>query len=427
MGQLVGAQVEVVVVLAFVDAHAPDDDGGVVPVAGDHAPDVLDALVLPAFAPDMLPAGDFLEHEEPEFVAAVEEIMALRIVRGAHHVELELALQYFRVALLRRLAQRIADIGEGLVPVEAAELERLAVELEALGGEFGRAEAEAEFCLVLPMGRVDGDRQRIERGIVDVPEADTGKAIEADLDAGAIDRRIGRGDRLAIRIKQRRDQRARERQVLRIAQRDAGPYRFLFGQRIGRLHLGIADKDRRRHPQPDFAIDAGIGEIVDLPAKGRNLGVFAAVDGDGQHILAVLELAGQPRLEGRIAVLVRRDFLAIEADLGIGHGAVEDNGHLFPLPSRVGGKAFLIGEDALVHLLVEIGEGQLHRIMRQADIVLALEQPAGIEIDQGTHGSLYLTAPSMPSTKRRWSRKKMTRVGRVAKIAPTMTTPKSGV
>ena len=38
----------------------------------------------------------------------------------------------------------------------------------------------------------------------------------------------------------------------------------------------------------------------------------------------------------------------------------------------------------------------------------------------------YFTAPSMPSTKRRCSRKKMMRVGRVARIVPTMTTPKSG-
>ncbi len=30
----------------------------------------------------------------------------------------------------------------------------------------------------------------------------------------------------------------------------------------------------------------------------------------------------------------------------------------------------------------------------------------------------YFTAPSMPSTKRRWSRKKMKRVGRVARIVP---------
>ena len=110
------------IILAFVDANAPDDDGRMVPVAGDHAPDILDAFVLPAFAADMLPARHFLKNQKPQFVATVEEVVGLRIVRGAHHVELEFALKDFRVALLRRLAQSIADIGEGLVAVEAAEL-----------------------------------------------------------------------------------------------------------------------------------------------------------------------------------------------------------------------------------------------------------------------------------------------------------------
>ena len=124
---------------------------------------------------------------------------------------------------------------------------------------------------------------------------------------------------------------------------------------------------------------------------------------------------------------MRGDLLAIEADFRIGHGPVKDNGDLPALPGRIGGEALLIGEDALIGPFVEIGEGQLNRIVRQADAILAFEQPAGIEVDQGTHAVLYLTAPSMPSTKRRWSRKKMTRVGRVATIAPTMTRPKSGV
>ena len=55
---------------------------------------------------------------------------------------MKLVLKDFRVLLLRGAAERITGIGEGLVAVEAADLERLAVELEALGGELGGAEAE---------------------------------------------------------------------------------------------------------------------------------------------------------------------------------------------------------------------------------------------------------------------------------------------
>ena len=129
----VGLGVEVVIVLDFVDAHAPDDDRGMVPVAPDHAADILDRLGLPGVAADMLPAGDFLEHEQAELVAAVEEVLALRVVRGAHHVEVQFVLQDLGVLLLRGAAQGVAGIGEGLVAVEAAQLQRLAVELEALG------------------------------------------------------------------------------------------------------------------------------------------------------------------------------------------------------------------------------------------------------------------------------------------------------
>ena len=38
----VGAGVEVVVVERFVDAHAPEDDGGMIPIAADHAAHVVD-------------------------------------------------------------------------------------------------------------------------------------------------------------------------------------------------------------------------------------------------------------------------------------------------------------------------------------------------------------------------------------------------
>ena len=85
---------------------------------------------LPVFAADVLPAGNLLEDQQAEPVASVEEPGRLRIVRGAHDVEVKLVLQDFGVALLRRAAKRIAGIGEGLVPIEPAQLQRPAVEAE---------------------------------------------------------------------------------------------------------------------------------------------------------------------------------------------------------------------------------------------------------------------------------------------------------
>ena len=74
VGQGVGAGVEVVVVARLVDAHAPENDGRVVPVAADHAADVVDGDVLPGKIADVLPAGNLFEDQESDLVAGVEEV-----------------------------------------------------------------------------------------------------------------------------------------------------------------------------------------------------------------------------------------------------------------------------------------------------------------------------------------------------------------
>ncbi|MNV80386.1 hypothetical protein D3C71_1739870 [compost metagenome] len=91
----------------------------------------------------MLPAGDFLEDEQADAVAMVEEPLGLRIMRGAHEVAMQRVLQDLGIALLRRAAHGVADIGESLMAVEAADFQRPSVELETIRGELGGAEAEA--------------------------------------------------------------------------------------------------------------------------------------------------------------------------------------------------------------------------------------------------------------------------------------------
>jgi hypothetical protein len=74
VGEGVGAGVEVMVVARLVDANAPQHDGGMIPVAANHAADVVDGDVLPGLVADVLPARDFFQHEEAEFVAGIEEM-----------------------------------------------------------------------------------------------------------------------------------------------------------------------------------------------------------------------------------------------------------------------------------------------------------------------------------------------------------------
>ena len=50
LGHPVRPRVETVMVSGFIDAHAPEDNAGPVPVPFYHFLDILDGNVLPAFA-----------------------------------------------------------------------------------------------------------------------------------------------------------------------------------------------------------------------------------------------------------------------------------------------------------------------------------------------------------------------------------------
>ena len=93
MCQRVGAHVKIVIVLRLVDAHAPENDGGMVPVAADHSADIVDGNQLPWLVANVLPAGNLFQNEQADFVAGIEEVARLRVVRGADDVALELVAQ----------------------------------------------------------------------------------------------------------------------------------------------------------------------------------------------------------------------------------------------------------------------------------------------------------------------------------------------
>ena len=65
---------EVLVVLGLVDAHTPENDAGMVPIAANHAADIVNGDLLPRFIADVLPAGDLFQDEKPHFVAGIEEM-----------------------------------------------------------------------------------------------------------------------------------------------------------------------------------------------------------------------------------------------------------------------------------------------------------------------------------------------------------------
>jgi hypothetical protein len=129
------------------------------------------------------------------------------------------------------------------------------------------------------------DDDLVEFGIDDVPERDAGEAAEGQRASSPIVSADG-GEHRAVDICRAKRSASPRNDALRIGEIDADRCRFLFGEDVRCLDLEIADRDRIGDLQPDLAVDAGIGEIIDGAAERRDLGVFAAVDGDGDQVVA---------------------------------------------------------------------------------------------------------------------------------------------
>ena len=99
-----------------------------VPVAADHAADVINGYVLPGLATDVLPAGDLLEHKQADLVAGIEKMARLRIVRGAHDVAVQFVPQDVSIATLHTRRHGLPHPGKGLVAIEAVQLHHVAVQ-----------------------------------------------------------------------------------------------------------------------------------------------------------------------------------------------------------------------------------------------------------------------------------------------------------
>src|SRR5215472_2198762 len=92
---------------------------------------------------DVLPPRDFLENQQADFVTAVKEVWRLRIMRRAHQIALQLLLQDQRVLPLHASRHGGPHKGKGLVPVQPAQLQRLAVQLKTVRRKAGVTKADA--------------------------------------------------------------------------------------------------------------------------------------------------------------------------------------------------------------------------------------------------------------------------------------------
>ena len=114
-----------------------------IPIAADHAPHIINGEFLPGFVADVLPARNFLEHEKADFVARIKKMPGLRVVRSADDISFELVAEDLRIAALYSSRHGLPDPGKGLMAVEPAQLDDLAVKCETVIGKLGFAQSKA--------------------------------------------------------------------------------------------------------------------------------------------------------------------------------------------------------------------------------------------------------------------------------------------
>ena len=153
----VGALIKGFVVGAAADAGTPQKDAGMAAVLAHHLPAVLQRLRLPHLITDVLPAGHFGEHQQTQLVAGVQKRRAGGRIAGAHGVAAQLLFQQLGVQPLDAVRHGVALIGVALVPVKAAQLHPLTVQVQPARHELHGAEAEPHrFFVQHPVGQTAG-------------------------------------------------------------------------------------------------------------------------------------------------------------------------------------------------------------------------------------------------------------------------------
>ena len=125
--------------LALFVAHRPHEDAGVIAVAAHEILELASALRIRRHH------ARLIEHQHAQLVAGVEQFGRGRVVRRAEGVAAHL-LQLADAVVLHGVGQRRAEPGVVLVIAGALQLDRLAVEEEALlRVELDDANAERRF------------------------------------------------------------------------------------------------------------------------------------------------------------------------------------------------------------------------------------------------------------------------------------------
>ena len=300
--QPAGPRVEPGVVGRLVGPGGPDDHRWPVAVAEHHVGDVLQDEVPPLGAADILPAGRLLPDHHAEFVASVEEMRGLRIMRAAHHVAVQLEFEDLRVPALQSGGGGHAGIREELMAIEAEDLQSLAVQVETARLEHGLPEAGPDRHGVGPsarmgQGQLDGVELRLggrPQGHLPDPghgQPDDGAARTGDPYPG---RRAGQP---AGSIQQLRCYPDRARRHHRSIHGGLHLHPPPGGQHVGRPGEHVGQEHLGHDPQGHVTVDTARLQVVDgggaaWRAVGRHVQP-AGVHDDREHVVTIDEMPGQ--------------------------------------------------------------------------------------------------------------------------------------
>ena len=326
-----------------------------VPVLENHFPGVLHRLSLPVAAADVLPAGNFREHQQTQPVALVQEVVALGIVGGAHGVAGQLLFQNPGILPLKAFRGGVAHVGPALVPVQPSQEGAPAVQVEAVGLEFHHPEAH----LLLPHVHDLADFQQghpagIEHRVLRIPRPDS-RALDGDDAVG--------GEGLAHQTPFAPQQLHQQQTALGVVELGTD----FQGSQGGSGDEQIFDVAFLPDIQPDLPVQAAVGQIVDDVAEGRNFRILGGIQPDGQQVvLSQPDGFGDLHPEAGVAAPVLHQLPTVEKDGSDVRRAVklEENVPSRQLSSQ--GQDFPIAAEALIGLRIGVVKGNLLHGVGQA-------------------------------------------------------------
>ena len=330
------------VAVARLVAHRPHEDRRVVAVI-QHVvdvalPDRLEPFLVEAEA--VLPVAGLVpldvrlgDHVDAVAVAEVIPAVVVRVVRGAHGVDVE-ALEERDV--LEHVVHRDGApvVGAALVAVDALELDRLAVEAHLVLHDLHVLEAHAAGPHVL----AGLHHERVEVGVLRAPRTgllhDEHAVLDvADLLEGGVVEGGGDGDATAHDLRPELQLPVDERTV-----------RHRLDEEVVEAHL-------RRGEEAHVAVDAREAEHVLVLQEAA---VAPAVDLHREQVVAVPEVLRHVELARQLGVLGIADLLPVDPHVVGAVHAVEAQEDLAPLPLRRHAERAAVGGDGVVVALVRV-------------------------------------------------------------------------